>query len=86
MLYLPMNGFRKHIPCVVGKEAHKGIKKPLPKEDIPSLVSSLYIATNQDELLKGLEMIFAKVKEEKAKGKIDVMTMADIVSINIPNK
>lgn len=82
MLYLPMNGFRKYIPLRSRiKKAYKGIQKAIDEKKIFHLwFHPFNIATNQKELLKGLEKIFMKVNEERYNGNMDVMTMKQIVA------
>lgn len=86
MFYLPMNGFRKYIPLNSRtRKAKKGIKRAINEKKIFHLwFHPFNIATNREELLRGLETIFKKVNKERENGNIQVMTMSEVMT-NINN-
>lgn len=80
MFFLPMNGIRRFIPLhsrII--KAKKGIRRAIVEKKIFHLwFHPFNIATDQQKLLKGLEIILRAVSEERNNGKMEVMTMGEI--------
>jgi peptidoglycan/xylan/chitin deacetylase (PgdA/CDA1 family) len=85
MLYLSRDGFRKFIPIASRvRKAKKGIDQAIRSKSIFHLwFHPFNIASDSDNLLKGLEDILLYLKTREKKGEIEVLTMGEIAKREI---
>jgi hypothetical protein len=83
MLYLPRNGFRKYIPLKSRTvKAVKGMRRAAKQKKLFHLwFHPFNIATDPENLLFGLEVIFEEVQREREKGNLQVKTMRELLDL-----